>query len=193
MRRAHGAEIAGSDDVDERTGRHLVRKFDALGPGGSPRAVLAERQIVEMPAASTPGMAPTRAMDLLEDGGAARDDVGVLCALGHCRRRRRSTLMAAARSGWKPRSTLSTLTKLRSSSPAPTSSMQASATSETTRMERMRSCLRPSPEPEPESLSVSSRLPEAMRRPGTSPKRTAASAAMSTVQPSAAPYRCAAC
>ena len=93
--------------------------------------------------------------------------------------------------GSKPRSTSSTFIKLRSSRPEPTSSMQASATSETTSTVRSRSCFRLCPRPS-RILKRHKQLPPAMRSPGMRPKNTAATTAISTVHPSAA-RRCAAC
>ena len=43
---AHGAQISGSDDVDERPAGHLVGRLDAFGPGHAPGAILAEGQVV---------------------------------------------------------------------------------------------------------------------------------------------------
>src|ERR1035441_9082486 len=98
-----------------------------------------------MPAASMPGMARTR------------------CWISCSRGPRLSTLspsfpsifMAATWAGSKPRSTSSMRTKLRSSSPAPTSSTHASATSETTSVPRRRSCRQPWAFPDTLSITFS--------------------------------------
>ena len=67
---AHGAQIAGRDDVDEGRARALVGRLDALGPGHAPGAILAEGQVVGETGSFDAGNGADACDHFLEDGAA---------------------------------------------------------------------------------------------------------------------------
>ena len=98
-----------------------------------------------------------------------------------------STRIVAARAGSKPIFTSSTLIRLRISRPAPTSSTQAKATSDTTRA--LRTQVRPRPSVDPRLASFSALVitdPDACSA-GATPKTRPVTSARITAKPSAAP------
>jgi hypothetical protein len=95
-----------------------------------------------MPAASTPGIARDGRKHLLEDGRAFLN-----AGLGRGRAVVVVHFDGGGTLGLEAEIDIEDMEKAAQSRPAPTSSTQARATSETTRTERMRSCLRLWPEP----------------------------------------------